>query len=224
MFRLVARKIRKKLHDIRTEGFMPTLKKFVRDHLYRHDRSAFFERDLSLPHRDYGRRANWQIRVLEGKRDLEEFCAHFSSQLRLFEQLFDEGLTCVASFVDNVLVGYIWYSTADYYDRSLNFMFRVKPGEVYQKYGQNVAKYRGTLMVLDGMRYSHQHFLANGFNKVILGIDITDFVNLKLHLKLGFEERGAMLHAVKILSFRRAYVTRYEGRRFDSLKRLRRAP
>lgn len=226
MFAAVTGKLQEKIDEIGRKGFWPTFGKLLRDRIYSHRQYVFLERSLALPHREYSRKRGWEIRILDGKRDIDKFRDHYSARTSDFTSLFEKGAIAFGSFVHDILVGHMWFATQDLYESYHNHTFRLKDGEVYQTEGFAVLRYRGTLMVLDGMQVAHKYFLAKGYEKVVCVVDIEHLTNMKLHFRLGFEESGAILHTRKLLFYRwrRSTVEHYQGTRFDAFKKGRVAP
>jgi len=207
-------RISNKLSELRKQGYLWVFRKFFRDHIYCHQRHVFLERDFSKPHRMYNRRQNWTFRIIQPS-DIDEFRANFASRMKAIERQAAAGIIFVAVFYEDVLVGFMCYATRDYYEERYNWTVRLKEGEVYQFAGYLLPKYRGTPMVLEGMKYGQQYFKEQGYTKTTCIVD-TDIISLvRLHLKLGFDESGAILHVWKFLNFRWPKLETYRGTRFE---------
>lgn len=222
MLNQIKSKIEKKNAELRMRGLFWVLGKFFRDHIYHHQRHVFMERDLSKPHRMYNRRQDWYIRMLD-ERDIEEFRANFESRMKDIAKLFRDGLVGAAVFHKDVLVGFMWYATADYYEDKYNHVIKLKKGDVYQFAGYLLPHYRGSLMVLEGMKYGQEYFREQGYFKTTCVVDTDDIPILRLHFKLGFEEIGAVLHVWKIFRLRWSKLEPYEGVRYEEHSRQRKA-
>ena len=161
--------------------------------------------------------------MLESHRDLDEFREHFSDNIAGISKLFDAGIIGSAVFVDDVLVGYMWYATEKMYEEKYNYTFRLKEEQVYQTAGYLIPMHRGRLMVLDGMKYGQDYFKERDFKTTMCVADTEDQPIMRLHFKLGFEEIGKLLHTRKLLFYRWSRVEHYEGTRYDAFKGPRRA-
>lgn len=211
--------IRSKGKQVQRHGVWFVLRKFIRDHIVAHKRHVFLQRDLALPHKEYSRRRNWTIRVLESERDLELFRTHFTKQIADIRKLFDQGVIGSAVFVDDVLVGYMWYARGRYYDVDYAHRFELNDDEVYQFAGLLVPQYRGTLMVLDGMQFGHRYLHESGYRRTICVVDLDLPTNLTLHFKLGFEEMGKVLHVWRLFFLRWSKMEPYQGELCAEFKR-----
>lgn len=161
--------------------------------------------------------------MLESHRDLDEFREHFSDSIAGISELFDAGIIGSAVFVDDVLVGYMWYAIEKMYEEKYNYTFHLKEDQVYQTAGYLISMYRGRLMALDGMKHGQEYFKERGFKTTMCVVDTEDEPILRLHFKLGFEEIGKVLHTRKLIFYRWSRVEHYEGTRYDRFKKPRQA-
>ena len=220
MVAYLTQKVRRKFQEIKKKGLIDTFRKALRDRIYSHRCGVFLERDPSLTFKSYSRKREWDFRILDPDHDLDKFRENFSRKIPHFEEMFDKGVVAMASFSDNIIVGYMWFATKDVHLRDVSYHLRLQEGEVFQVEGFVLPDRRGTLMMLDGTKFAHEYFRKNGFKKILCLVDIEDNLNMKLHFKIGFEERGAILHVKKFIffSWKRASVEEYVGTRFDSFK------
>lgn len=214
MYEFVNRKVGKKLYEIKTMGLFWTLRKYVRDHIYSHKRHVFMYRDLADPHRMYSRARRWSFGMVEKDEDLERFRENFSSRMDYIKSMHDQGVVGGMAFYDDVLVGYTWWVTKDYFEPEYNFVIRPKEKEIYQFAGYLLPKLRGTPIVLDGMKFGQQYFRDRGYLRTTCHVDTELVPILKLHFKLGFKEGGSVLHIRKLLFYRWSTVENYEGERY----------
>ena len=214
----VQEKIKKKLDDVRRRGFVATSRKFLRDHLYSHRRHVFLERDLSKPFKSFAQKPNLTARMLKGRQELDKFRLHFASSINNIADLFDRGCIASVGFIDDELVGFIWYHTGELYDDFFNYVISVAKDEVFQIAGYIIPKHRGTTLALEGVKYGQEYFRDKGFKKTVCLVDTESIVNMKLHFNLDFEEQGALLHTRKLPFYRWSWVEEYEGRRFEHFK------
>lgn len=204
-------RLRAKIRQIARHGPWFVLTKFVGDHIVGRTQYVYLQRDLALPHKNYARQKFWTIRILDGDRDLELFRVHFGRKMDTMKSLFDQGLLAGGAFVDDVLVGYGWFAVKDFHDPYSDFLIELREGEVYQFDVFLIPEYRGTLIVLDAMRMFHEHLDKSGFERAFCLVNLARPGNIKLHLKLGFEEMGALLTTTRLLGWRWSAKHTYRG-------------
>lgn len=210
----VLEKVRYKGRQIRERGLWFVLRKFVHDRIVAHDRHVLLERDLALPHKTYSRRRDWTIRMLDSERDVDLFRTHFPDKLADVRKMFADGVIGSAVFVDDELVGYMWYATRHYYEKEYAHRVVLDDDAVYQFAGLLIPRYRGTLMVLDGMQYGHRYLHEAGYRRTTCFVDVDLKTNMSLHFKLGFRETGRLLHVYRLLFLRWSRIETYEGNRY----------
>ena len=183
---------------------------------------VMMERDLSLEpeifKKEYKRKVFWRNGFLTGIENMHHFDEHFYSKKKEYLKLFQQNAECAVSYKDDVLIGFIWYVKGKYHDPLINHTFYLKDDEIFQLAGFLAPEYRGSWMVLDGMRYTHRHYEKEGYRRVIVVVDSAFETNLRLHFKLGFRERGTLIHSKKLLFRKWSWSEDYAGPRFDQFR------
>ena len=166
----------------------------------------WIERDLVTPI------APNKLRPCEGLRrvDITEenakaFSKYFGDRVQTMAELAAEGHTGHMYLdQDDHTVGFVWASTRDYYDRHFyRCTFPVKPGEYFQFGAEITRQYFGSSLTVDAQTALWQVMATRGFEKVV---DICDGANvqaLKMHMRLGYQDRAyhACLRPVRALAF-----------------------
>ena len=120
---MIAAKLVKKTSELRNHGLSYAMRKFLRDHFYKHERVYLLRRDLTAPLPAVVRRKSnaKEIRFLAGKEDMKGFTPFLSDHSLHMKELFDDGIHCAATFVNDAIIAYLWMIPGGLYDRELHY-------------------------------------------------------------------------------------------------------
>ncbi len=211
----LSRKLQKKRNELHQYGVMYVIRKWLHDHAYAREQVYILKRDLSLPMPDINRRrqSTIEIRLLEGEQELESFTPLMQQSRPQVERWLKAGFVCVVALVDKSAVAFLWFTTDRFYDSELDYCYECQtPDEVYQ--GVFVHEdYRGSPILLEMFRCGWQHFHDLGYDWVVGSVVTRNWRSLRVHQRLGFVEKGIMLHTTRLLGWRRSRVEEYTEQR-----------
>jgi len=208
----IAVKLAKKTSEVRNHGPSYVIRKFLRDHFYKHERVYLLRRDLTVPLPAITRRKRdtKEIRFLAGKDDMEGFAPFLSDHSRHMKKLFDDGIRCAATFVDGAVIAYLWMIPDGLYDKELHYQVCCAPDEILQ--GVYVhPDYRGSPILLQLLEFGWDFYRRQGYSSVLGIVLENNKPSMRMHLRLGFEETGQRLHTRKLTALRWTRDESYQG-------------
>ncbi len=210
------RKIKKKRDEVNERGLSQVLKKYFHDHIYQRMDVIVVTRDLSLPVKKLSKQSKLdEQRVVESVEEMGSLEPHFTHKYNHFKKLFDSGAICTVGYIDNVLIGYFWISTKDFYDSIIyKHLFKLKDDEIYQLAGFIAEPYRGRAISNEGQAWVWEHFRDQGYKKVLAAVEVDNVPSLRLHFRFGFQEKGEMIHVHKLFGWRWSTSELYQGERY----------
>jgi RimJ/RimL family protein N-acetyltransferase len=219
---LLRLKVRKKVSDLRRLGLWGALVKVFHDRVYHVKDVVILERALSRREKRFQRSRAWTCVALERPAQANVFRRNFPEKFRLFRSFLRQRILGVASVVDGDAIAYFWLATQDFYDAAYRYRFQVQPGQVYQFAGKILPKYRNTTVVLDTQELGWEICRARGIQTTFCGVDTANEASMRIHMRLGFTERGEMIRVHRLLGVGWSRHYTYEGSRFEQLAKRRR--
>ena len=154
-----------------------------------------------------------------GLHNTAAFARHFGDRVNIMEELATEGYTG-HMYLDGKgdAVAFIWGSTREYHDRHFyGCTFPVKKGEFFEFGGELARAYWGTTLSVDLQLRLWKAMQAQGCNTVVDVCDAHNIPALKLHIRMGYQEQGRLLHVYRLFGRWRFFrETRYIGSRLDA--------
>jgi RimJ/RimL family protein N-acetyltransferase len=96
-------------------------------------------------------------------------------------------------------VGFAWASTRDYFDRHFyRCNFPINPGEYFQFGGEAIRKYWGTSISADMQLEVWKVMADKGCNTMVDVCDLQNTPAIKMHIRMGFQERGKITHVYRL--------------------------
>ena len=139
----------------------------------------------------------------------------------LFKKRLDQNLTCLSLYSHEVLCGYSWFATEDYYEPGFRHTITLDQHSIYQFDGYLAPKFRKGMLAIKIMRIFYNYFIDKGYTTSVALVSKSKEKNLKFHVYLGFQETGMML--VTYLIFRipftrlKTYSERYVQRKKSNM-------
>lgn len=213
-------KLKQRVHQ---KGLGATLKSAFRHYVFFHWELLWMERDLVSAVPPHTLKPYPPLRV-EGitVHNVQSFTRHFGDRIDTMRELAAEGHTGLMFLDDdNQAVAFIWGSLRHYHDRHYyGCWFPVEPGEFFEFGGELARQYWGTSLSVDLQLALWQAMAEQGCNKVVDVCETHNIPALKLHLRMGYQEQGRVMHVYGLFGRWKFFrETRYSGSRLDALRK-----
>lgn len=186
---------------IRRKGLRNTLASAWRRYVFDHRELLWMERDLHSPVPPHRLRPYAPLRMESiSAHNVRAFAQHFGDRVQTMRELAAEGHTGLM-FLDEQgdAVAFIWGSVRHYHDRHYyGCWFPVGPGEFFEFGGELIRKYWGTRLSVDLQLALWEAMAAQGCSKVVDVCEQRNIPALKLHLRMGYQEQGRILHVYRL--------------------------
>jgi len=213
-----------KLKDrIKQKGLRNTFNTLWKHYVFYHWELLWMERDLVSPVPPHKLRPYAPVRLETiTTENVGAFAKHFGDRVETMRELATEGHTGHMYLDDKGdAVSFIWGSTRNYYDHHYyGCEFLVEDGEFFEFGGELTRPYWGTTMSVDLQLDLWKAMQAKGCNKVVDVCEAHNVPALKLHIRMGYQEQGRVMHVYGFFGRWRFFrETRYSGSRLDSLRK-----
>lgn len=216
-------KLQKLKDRIKQKGLRHTFITLWKRFVYFHWELLWMERDLVSPIPPHKLKPYSPLRLQTiTAQNAEAFAKHFGDRVGTMAELADEGHTGHMYLDDQGnAVAFIWGSNGDYYDRHYyGCRFPVKAGEFFEFGGEQIRAYWGSMLSVDFQLDLWKAMQAKGCNKVVDVCETHNIPALKLHIRMGYQEQGRVMHVYGLFGRWRFFrETRYSGSRLDSLRK-----
>jgi GNAT superfamily N-acetyltransferase len=192
MSALPARLVRLR-NKVRERGLARVMGESASNLLYKRINAVYLERDLDAPLPLLRRHAKITLKQME-RIENAPFRRFFSSHVGVYRRLLDEGCHCQAALVDDEVIAVAWWADRDFFDRDVyRINFPVADDEIYQFAGFLAEPFRNTTIAVNTLDAIYREARALGRRRAYAVVDLKNTPSLKLHLHVGFRERGTML-------------------------------
>jgi len=130
----------------------------------------------------------------------EKFSKYFSHNYDGLKDLFSQDLYCMAAEINGDVVGYMWVATSDYYEKGLNYLFKVKKNQIYQFAGELHPNFCRSSISRDGLNFTWKYFSDKGFNSVYCYVNQYNPFSINLHKRTGFMPTNKKIIYTRILT------------------------
>lgn len=155
----------------------------------------------SIESRDHQVRPAWEDREF-----LPQVKIHFPRFYKLFRKRLEQNIPCFSLYLNNSqLIGYAWFAAEDYFEPYYNYLFILKPKQIYQFDGYIKTEHRSNIQSSLLLSRGWNFFLDKGFTNAIAAVDESKKDNLLLHSFLGFKETGTRIRTHYI--FRKPFTS-----------------
>jgi len=208
---------------IKQKGLGQTFRALWKRYVFFHWELLWLERDLVSPVAPHKLRPCPPVRMmLITPQNATAFTKHFGDRVTTMAELAAEGHIGYM-YVDEEghAVGFIFTATRDYYDRHYyRCWFPVKEGEFFEFGGEVIPAYFGTSLSFDAQITLWETMAAQGCNTVVDVCEINNIQALKMHIRMGYQERGCITHVYGLFGrWRFSRETRYTNLRLESLRK-----
>jgi len=132
---------------------------------------------------------------------------HQPHKAKLFERRIADDITGLATFNDdNVLIGYGWWATKDYYEPKYKYTVNLRENQVYQFDGYVNNPFRRDKLGSYSMWLMWQYFLEKGFSETVCLVLTSNIGALKWHafsefkeLKMKFVTRYFLMQPISVM-------------------------
>ncbi|WP_417694835.1 GNAT family N-acetyltransferase [Pseudomonas sp.] len=205
-----------KLRDrIQKKGLRAGLKQLFRRYVYLHSRLVWLEHDVRTPLPPHNLKPYPPMRLeFITVSNADAFARHFGDRVETMRELAAEGYTGLMYVdVQGDTVGFAWGSTQDYFDRHFyRCNFPIQPGEYFQFGGEMIRAYWGSRMSADMQLEIWKIMADKGFETMVDVCDLQNIPAIKMHLRMGFQERGKITHVYRLFGHWRFFRdTFYRG-------------
>jgi len=208
---------------IKEKGLRQTFNTLCKRYVFFHWQLLWMERDLVSPIAPHKLRPYLPLRLETiTAQNAVAFAKHFGDRVQTMAELADEGHTGHMYLDDQGnAVAFIWGSNGDYYDHHYyGCMFPVKEGEFFEFGGEQIRAYWGTTLSVDFQLDLWKAMQAKGYTKVVDVCETHNIAALKLHIRMGYQEQGRVMHVYGLFGRWRLFrETRYSGSRLDALRK-----
>ncbi|MCM2463827.1 N-acetyltransferase, partial [Pseudomonas sp. CG7] len=152
----------------------------------------------------------------------DAFARHFGDRVETMRELAAEGYTGLMYLDDQGdSVGFAWASTRDYFDRHFyRCNFPIKPGEYFQFGGEAIRQYWGTSISADMQLEVWKVMADQGCSTMVDVCDLQNIQAIKMHIRMGFQERGQITHLYRLFGlWRFLRNTSYAGTALDAFRK-----
>lgn len=213
-----------KLRDsIQKKGLRAVLKQLCRRYLFSHTRLVWLEHDVRTPLPPHNLRPYPPMRLeYITVSNADAFSRHFGDRVETMRELAAEGYTGLMYLDDQGdTVGFAWASTRDYFDRHFyHCNFAIKPGEYFQFGGEAIREYWGSSISADMQLEVWKVMADHGCNTMVDVCDLQNIQAIKMHIRMGFQERGQITHLYRLLGrWRFLRNTSYTGTVLDAFRK-----
>ncbi|VVO06651.1 N-acetyltransferase [Pseudomonas fluorescens] len=213
-----------KLNDrIKKKGLRSTIHALWKHLVFFHWELLWMERDLVTPVLPHKLRPYSPLRLeVITTENVSAFAKHFGDRVETMRELASEGHTGHMYLDDKGdAVSFIWGSARNYHDRHYyGCWFPVKEGEFFEFGGELIRAYWGTTLSVDLQLDLWKSMQEKGCNKVVDVCETHNIPALKLHMRMGYQEQGRIMHVYGLFGLWRFYrETRYSGSRLDALRK-----
>ncbi|MFP8967981.1 GNAT family N-acetyltransferase [Pokkaliibacter sp. CJK22405] len=212
-------KLKYALHRLREKGVMRCLGIMRERLLFTRWHLLWMERELDMPLnlRPLYPGLQWRRADSAGVQSLKQYFPAFA---HLAPELLHEQTPGYLLFREETVVGYIWFSLRDYYDRQFyhyHFTVPEKSAFVINVELLPSLRRRGTASVITRI---FADLRGRGVERISAVIADTNQPSLALALATGFNERGTMLQVSRYFgAFTRAQALSYEPPLLSHLRR-----
>lgn len=216
------------LAQIRRKGLRRTLLTLWRRHVFFHWELLWMERDLVTPVRPHTLKEHPPVRLEPiTEANAAAFARHFGDRVETMRELAREGHTG-HMYLDEAgdAVAFIWASTRDYHDRHYyGCTFPVQPGDFFEFGGEMIPAYFGSRLSVDAQVDLWQAMHERGCSRVVDVVETHNVPALKLHLRMGYQEQGRVLHVYGLFGRWKLFrESRYSGSRLLPLCKVKAVP
>lgn len=216
------------LARIQRKGLRRTLVTLWQRHVFFHWELLWMERDLLTPVGALPLKEHPPVRLATITEDnAGAFARHFGDRVETMRELAREGHTG-HMYLDEAgdAVAFIWASTRDYHDRHYyGCTFPVAPGDFFEFGGEMTPAYFGSRLSLDAQVELWQAMHARGCTRVVDVVETHNVPALKLHLRMGYQEQGRVLHVYGLFGRWKLFrENRYQGSRLVPLCKVKVVP
>ncbi|MBC3375109.1 N-acetyltransferase [Pseudomonas sp. SWRI92] len=208
---------------IQKKGLRAVLKQLCRRYVFAHTRLVWLEHDIRTPLPPHNLKPYPPMRLeFITIANADAFARHFGDRVETMRELAAEGYTGLMYLDDRGdTVGFAWASTRDYFDRHFyRCNFPVKPGEYFQFGGEAIRKYWGTSISADMQLEVWKVMAEHGCSTMVDVCDLQNIQAIKMHIRMGFQERGQITHLYRLLGhWRFLRNTSYTGTALDAFRK-----
>ncbi|MBC3361828.1 N-acetyltransferase [Pseudomonas sp. SWRI154] len=186
---------------IQKKGLRAVLKQLCRCYVFAHTRLVWLEHDIRTPLPPHNLKPYPPMRLeFITIANADAFARHFGDRVETMRELATEGYTGLMYLDDRGdTVGFAWASTRDYFDRHFyRCNFPIKPGEYFQFGGEMIRAYWGSSMSADMQMEMWKVMLDKGCDTMVDVCDSQNTPAIKMHLRMGFQERGKITHVFRL--------------------------
>ena len=213
---------------IKRKGLRATIRVVWRRYVFAHRGLLWMKRDLVSPVPPHQLKPYPPLRLETiTVHNTAAFVGHFGDRVETMTELAAEGYTGHMYLDANGdTVAFIWGSTRTYHDRHFyGCSFPVKKGEFFEFGGELAPPYWGTTLSVDLQLQLWKAMQAQGCHTVVDVCEAHNIPALKLHIRMGYQEQGRILHVYRLFGRWRFFrETRYSDSRLDALRKPPRSP
>ncbi|SCW54009.1 MULTISPECIES: GNAT family N-acetyltransferase [unclassified Pseudomonas] len=208
---------------IQKKGLRAVLKQLSRRYVFFHTRLVWLEHDVRTPLPPHNLKPYPPMRLEFITVDnADAFARHFGDRVETMRELAAEGYTGLMYLdAQGDTVGFAWASTRDYFDRHFyRCNFPIKPGEYFQFGGEMIRAYWGSSMSADMQVQMWKIMVDKGCDTMVDVCDLQNTPAIKMHLRMGFQERGKITHVYRLFGRWRFFRdTFYRGSVLDAFRK-----
>jgi len=208
---------------IQKKGLRAVLKQLCRRYVFVHSRLVWLEHDVRTPLPPHNLKPYPPMRLeFITVSNADAFARHFGDRVETMRELAAEGYTGLM-YLDGQgdTVGFAWGSTRDYFDRHFyRCNFPIQTGEYFQFGGEMIRAYWGSSMSPDMQLEIWKIMADKGCDTMVDVCDLQNIPAIKMHLRMGFQERGKITHVYRLFGHWRFFRdTFYRGSVLDAFRK-----
>ncbi|MFL6608513.1 MAG: GNAT family N-acetyltransferase [Pseudomonas sp.] len=208
---------------IHKKGLRAVLRQLSRRYIFSHTRLVWLEHDIRTPLPPHNLKPYPPMRLESiTVANADAFARHFGDRVETMRELAAEGYTGLMYLDDQGdSVGFAWASTRDYFDRHFyRCNFPIKPGEYFQFGGEAIRRYWGTSISADMQLEVWKVMADQGCHTMVDVCDLQNVQAIKMHIRMGFQERGKITHVYRLFGHWRFFRnTLYPGSVLDGFRK-----
>jgi len=186
---------------VQQQGLHAVFRKLIKHYVYFHTRLVWLEHDVRTPLPPHNLKPYPPMRLeFITVSNADAFARHFGDRVETMRELAAEGYTGLMYLdAQGDTVGFAWASTRDYFDRHFyRCNFPIKPGEYFQFGGEAIRQYWGTRISADMQLEMWKVMADQGCDTMVDVCDLQNIPAIKMHLRMGFQERGKITHVYRL--------------------------
>lgn len=208
---------------VQQKGLRAVFKQLIKHYVYFHTRLVWLEHDVRTPLPAHNLKPYPPMRLeFITVSNADAFARHFGDRVETMRELAAEGYTGLMYLdAQGDTVGFAWASTHDYFDRHFyRCNFPIKPGEYFQFGGEMIRAYWGSSMSADMQLEVWKVMAGKGCQTMVDVCDLQNTPAIKMHLRMGFQERGKITHVYRLFGRWRFFRdTLYRGSALNAFRK-----